>query len=56
MSLNFNIMASQNKKNKARNSYCANSFKVDLGSHLKKIFFFDARQRKQAKKFNNSIE
>lgn len=42
-------MASINKQNKARNSFCANALKQGLG-RLKRIFFYDATQRKRTKK------
>lgn len=42
-------MASVNKQKKAKNSFCASALKQGLG-RLKKIFFYDAAQRKRAKK------
>lgn len=42
-------MTSVNKMRKAKNSYCANALKFGK-SRLKRLFFFDATQRKQNKK------
>ena len=42
-------MASVNKQKKAKNSFCASALKQGLG-RLKRIFFYDAAQRKRAKK------
>lgn len=42
-------MTSINKQKKAKNSFCASALKQGLG-RLKKIFFYDADQRKRAKK------
>ena len=42
-------MTSINKQNKARNSFCANALKQGLGK-LRRIFFYDAAQRKRDKK------
>lgn len=42
-------MASINKQNKARNSFCASVLKQGLG-RLKRIFFYNAVQRKRTKK------
>lgn len=42
-------MASINKQKKAKNSFCASALKQGLG-RLKKIFFYDAAQRKRTKK------
>lgn len=42
-------MASVNKQKKAKNSFCASALKQGLG-RLKKIFFYDAAQRKRTKK------
>lgn len=39
-------MTSRNKMRKAKNSYCANALKFGK-SKLKRIFFFDAAQRKR---------
>ena len=41
-------MTSTNKFKKARNAYCRNSLKQGIG-RLKRIFFFDASQRKKNK-------
>ena len=42
-------MTSINKQKNAKNSFCASALKQGLG-RLKKIFFYDAAQRKRAKK------
>ena len=42
------IMASINKQKKAKNSFCASALKQGLG-RLKRIFFYDAAQRKRTK-------
>lgn len=42
-------MTSINKQNKAKNSFCANALKQGLG-RLKRVFFYDAAQRKRIKK------
>ena len=42
-------MASKNKMNKARNSYCFDALKWGLG-RCKYLKFFDAAQRKRIKK------
>ena len=42
-------MASVNKQKKAKNSFCASALKQGLG-RLKRIFFYDAAQRKRVKK------
>lgn len=44
-------MTSVNKMRKAKNSYCANALKFGK-SKLKRLFFFDAAQRKRNKKVN----
>lgn len=41
-------MASINKQKKAKNSFCASALKQGLG-RLKRIFFYDAAQRKRTK-------
>lgn len=41
-------MTSRNKMRKAKNSYCANALKFGK-SKLKRLFFFDASQRKRNK-------
>lgn len=41
-------MTSKNKMRKAKNSYCANALKFGK-SRLKRLFFFDAKQRKDNK-------
>lgn len=43
-------MASKNKMNKARNSYCSDALKWGLG-RCKYLKFFDAAQRKRIKKW-----
>ena len=43
-------MASKNKMNKARNSYCFDALKWGLG-RCKYLKFFDAAQRKRIKKW-----
>lgn len=50
-------MTSGNKMRKAKNSYCANALKFGVGK-LKRLFFFDASQRKRnkANKAATSIE
>lgn len=48
-------MASKNKFNKARNSYCESALKFGK-SKLKRIFFYDASQRKRDKKINEDNE
>ena len=45
-------MTSINKQKKARNSFCANALKQGLG-RFKRIFFYDAAQRKRIKKVFN---
>ena len=42
-------MASVNKQKKAKNSFCASALKQGLG-RLKRIFFYDAVQRKEPRK------
>lgn len=42
-------MTSINKQKKAKNSFCASALKQGL-SRLKRIFFYDAAQRKRTKK------
>lgn len=41
-------MTSRNKMRKAKNSYCANALKFG-NSKFKRLFFFDAKQRKNNK-------
>lgn len=42
-------MTSVNKQRKAKNSFCTNALKQGIGK-LKRIFFYDAAQRKRTKK------
>lgn len=42
-------MASKNKLNKAKNSFCSNALKQGEGK-LKRMYFYDASQRKKNKK------
>ena len=42
-------MASVHTQKKAKNSFCASALKQGLG-RLKRIFFYDADQRKRVKK------
>lgn len=49
MSYRALIMTSINKQKKAKNSFCVNALKQGLG-RLKRIFFYDATQRKRDKK------
>jgi hypothetical protein len=42
-------MTSRNKMRKAKRSYCANALKFGK-SRLKRLFFFDATQRKRNKR------
>lgn len=42
-------MASENKKRKAKNSYCADALKFKTGARGKKFYFYDAKQRKNIK-------
>ena len=46
-------MTSRNKMRKAKNSYCANALKFGVGK-LKRLFFFDASQRKKLKTKSNA--
>ena len=48
-------MASKNKKNKARNSYCLDALKWGK-LRCKRLAFFDATQRKQVKIKINQID
>lgn len=41
-------MTSVNKQKKVKNSFCASALKQGLG-RLKRIFFYDAAQRKRTK-------
>ena len=45
-------MTSFNKMKKAKNSYCANALKQGIG-RLKRVFFYDASQRKYNKEVPN---
>lgn len=45
-------MTSANKMKKAKNSYCANALKQCIG-RLKRVFFYDAAQRKYNKEMSN---
>ena len=45
-------MTSTNKMKKAKNSYCANALKQGIG-RLKRVFFYDATQRKHNKEMSN---
>lgn len=45
-------MTSTNKMKKAKNSYCANALKQGIG-RLKRLFFYDAAQRKYNKRMSN---
>lgn len=46
-------MASQNKKNKARNSYCTNGAEK-LTSKCKRVMYFNKRKRNELKSFERS--
>ena len=46
------VMISTNKMKKAKNSYCANALKQVIG-RLKRLFFYDATQRKHNKEIPN---
>ena len=48
-------MASKNKMNKARNSYCLSALKWDK-LKCKRLAFFDATQRKRIKVKINQID
>ena len=48
-------MTSINKQKKAKNSFCASALKQGLG-RLKRIFFYDAAQRKRTKKVDFNQE
>ena len=45
-------MTSANKMKKAKNSYCANALKLGM-ERLKRLFFYDATQRKHNKEIPN---
>ena len=45
-------MTSTNKIKKAKNSYCANALKQGI-KRLKRVFFYDATQRKHNKEIPN---
>ena len=45
-------MTSTNKMKKAKNSYCANALKQGIG-RLKRVFFYDAVQRKYNKEISS---
>ena len=52
---NRKIMASKNKMNKARNSYCLSALKWGK-LRCKRLAFFDAAQRKRIKVKTNQIK
>ena len=45
-------MTSTNKMKKDKNSYCAKALKLGMG-RLKRLFFYDATQRKHNKEIPN---